>query len=365
MLKSYKYRIYPNKEQEVLIQKTFGCCRFVYNQTLNYRKEQYEKYNKSMSKFDCNNYVNRVLKQDYDWLREVDSTSLQKSVFNVDIAYQRFFKQHSGYPKFKSKNDNQKAYTTNCINDNIKVSFDSSKIRLPKLGWINAKLHREFIGKIKSATVSQTPSGKYYVSILVETEYIPLEPTDKIIGIDLGIKDLVVTSNGDKIDNLNIIKKYEEKLAKEQQKLSRKTKGSSNYEKQRVKVACIYEKIRNTRNDYLHKISHKLVKENQLIVSESLSVSDMLQNHNLAKSISDCSWYELTRQLEYKSEWNGRHYIKVDRFFKSSQTCNKCGYENPDVKDLSVRKWTCPNCGTQHDRDINAAVNILNESLKL
>ena len=365
MLKGYKYRLYPNKEQEVQLQKTFGCCRFVYNQTLAYRKEKYDKEKESMNKTSCNNYCNQVLKKEYEWLKEVDKFALTNAIYNMDSASQKFFKEHAGYPKFKSKKNHKKSYTTNFTNGNIEVDFENNKIKLPKLKWVKAKLHREFVGQIKSATISQVPSGKYYVSILVETEHTSMESTGCMVGIDLGIKDLLITSDGKKYDNQKLIKKYEDKLAKEQRKLAHKQKGSSNWNKQRIKVAKIHEKISNTRKDYLHKISHELVNENQVIVSEDLAVKNMVKNHNLAKSISDCGWYELTRQLDYKSDWNNRNYIKIGRFTKSSQPCSVCGYINTETKDLSVREWTCPQCGTVHDRDVNAAINILNEGLRM
>lgn len=365
MLKAYKYRIYPNKAQETLIQKTFGCCRFVYNQTLAYRKNLYETEKKSMSKMDCNNHVNRVLKHDYEWLKEVDKFALTNAIYSMDNAYQRFFKLHAGYPKFRSKHSNRRSYTTCITGTNIKVLFDKNKIQLPKLKLVRARLSCPFVGQIKQATVSQTPTGKYFVSVLVETEHKPLPSTDKMVGIDLGIKDLLITSNGEKYDNKRIIKQYEDKLTRAQRRLSRKVKGSNNYNKQRIKVARIHEKIHNTRVDYLHKISHRLISENQVIVSEDLSVSNMVQNHNLAQAISDCGWYEITRQLTYKAEWNNRRYIKIGRFVASSQTCHVCGYVNPETKDLSVREWICPQCGTRHDRDINAAINILNEGLNV
>lgn len=364
IFKSYKYRIYPNKAQENLIQKTFGSCRFVYNKTLDYRKNLYESEKKNMSKFDCTKYVACVLKKENEWLKEVDKFALENAVFSMDNAYQRFFKLHSGYPKFKSKHNHRKSYTTCITGTNIKVLFEQGKIQLPKLKLIKAKLSRPFYGQIKQATVSQTPSGKYFVSVLVETEHQKMEPVDKQIGIDLGIKDLIITSDGEKYENPKVLCKYQDKLAKEQRLLSRKVKCSNNYNKQRIKVARIHEKIHNTRIDYLHKITHKLISENQVIVSEDLSVQDMVQNHNLAKSISDCGWYEITRQLAYKAEWNGRTYIKIGRFVKSSQTCSVCGYENSEIKDLKVREWTCPECGTRHDRDINAAINILKEGVK-
>ena len=239
MLKSYKYRIYPNKKQEKQIQKTFGCCRFVYNQTLAHRKELYEKEKKSMSKFDCNNYKNQVLKKEYEWLKEVDKFALENAVYNMDSAYQNFFEKHSGYPKFKSKKDNKKSYKTNCTytgKPTIEVYFENNKIKLPKLKWVKAKISRDFEGKIKSAIISQVPSGKYFVSILVETEHTPMESTGNMIGIDLGVKDLLITSNGDKFNNINTTKKYEDKLSKEQRKLSKCVLYSNNYFKQKQRI---------------------------------------------------------------------------------------------------------------------------------
>lgn len=262
MLKAYKYRIYPNKTQEVLLAKTFGCCRFVYNQTLAYRKEAYENEKKSLSKIDCNNYCNRKLKSKYEWLKEVDKFALTNAIYNMDSAYRKFFTEHTGHPKFKSKHNNRKSYTTNFSNRNIAVDFEAGRIKLPKLKQVRAKLHRKFTGQIKSATVSQTPSGKYYVSVLVETEHIALPKAEGRIGLDLGVKDLCITSNGRKYENPKILHTYEKRLVKAQRELARKQKASENRYKQRIRVARLYEKITSIRKDYLHKISHEIISEN-------------------------------------------------------------------------------------------------------
>lgn len=363
MERGYKYRIYPNKAQRELIAKTFGCCRFVYNHALERRKTLYENEGLSESRIDINNWCNRELKAQYEWLREVDKFALTNSIYDMDNAYKKFFKEHTGYPKFKSKHTGRQSYRTNYSHDNIVVDFDSNFIKLPKLGKVKARVHRSFDGIIKNATIVCTPSGKYYVSICVDTLMPEFHFTSGVVGIDLGIKDLCTCSDGVKYDSPDLIKQ-QSRLKRQQHSLSKKTKGSNNYKKQRVRLSCLHEKITNIRKDSLHKLSRRLVDENQIIVTESLNVNGMLRNHHLARSISDASWYELTRQIEYKSGWYGRKYIKIDTFYASSQTCSNCGHREPKVKNLSVRSWTCPRCSAVHDRDINAAVNILKEGLR-
>ena len=343
--------------------------RYVYNYFLAMRIELYKTENKSLSYSKCSKLLTQ-LKKEKEWLREPDKFALQNSLKDLDTAYQNFFRENKkdnknqGFPKFKSKKNHYQSYRTNFTSNNIELDFTNNKIKLPKLGWVKCKPHRKFTGKILSATISKVPSGKYFVSLNVECEHEELPKNNSAIGLDLGISDLLITSDGEVFKNNKLTYKYEKKLAKLQRQLAKKQKGSKNFYKQRMKVAKLYEKITNIRKDYLHKISSLIVKENQFIFSEDLNIKGMVQNKHLGKSIHDVSWYELTRQLQYKSEWYGRVYHKVNRFYASSQLCSNCGYKNKEVKNLNVREWTCLRCGTIHQRDKNTAINILNQGLR-
>lgn len=355
--RAYKYRIYPNSEQKVFFAKCFGCVRFFYNKSLSDMNEIY----KSTGKFK--NITPASYKEDYPFLKEVDSLALSNAQLNRNTAFKGFFSHKTGFPKFKSKRNDQ-SYTTN-NQGSVKFSNNDRYISVPKCSRIRIKKHRDFYGDIKSITVSMTTDNKYYISLLVEEENKPLKESNKIIGLDLGIKDLIVDSNGHKYKNHKYLTKSQNKLTKEQRKLSKMVKGSNNRNKQRIKVARLHKHIQNQRNDYLHKLSKKIIDENQIICIESLLVKDMMNDSKLARNISDVSWCRLVSMLLYKADWYNRKVIKVPSTYPSSQLCSKCSYKNSITRDLTIRKWTCPKCGSVHDRDINAAKNILSKGIEI
>ena len=397
MHKAYKFRLKPNTEQEIALAKSFGCCRWFWNYSLNLCQETYKTTGKGLTR----NYIQGLLpslKKEYEWLTDAYSQCLQVVALNLSQAYQNFFEKRARLPRFKSKHGKQSiSYPAN-------VKFEGDYLKLPgKVGLVYCVRHREFAGTIKTVTISKNPDGKYYASILVDPSaslrvnversrdvddgQSPLPPLirgvpkaggstlnqggdedggidGKAIGIDLGLNHFAITSNGSKYDNPKHFAKHQRNLKRKQQKLSHKKEGSNNRQKARRKVAKVHSKISRCREDFLHKLSRKIVNENQVIAVENLNVKAMVRNHNLAKAISDCSWGMFCTMLKYKAEWQGKTYIEVDRFFPSSKTCHVCLNQVGSLP-LDVRIWTCEHCKTIHDRDINAAINIRDESLRI
>ena len=359
MHKAYKYRIYPTSEQETLLAKSFGCARWFWNYALNLCQETYKNTGKGLTR----GYIQGLLpalKKEYEWLTEPYSQCLQVVALNLSTAYKNFFDKRAMLPKFKSKHGRQSiSYPQN-------VKFDGDKIYLPKIDWVYFQRHRDFEGDVKTVTVSRNPDGKYFVSVLVDDGKAnpELVPVDKAVGIDVGLTHFAITSDGSKFDNPRFFVKHQRNLKRKQQKLSKKKKGSQNRKKARLVVAKVHAKIARCREDFLHKLSRKIVNENQVIAVENLNIKGMVKNHNLAKAISDVGWGMFCTMLKYKAESEGKQYIEIDRWFPSSKTCHVC-LNRVDHLSLDVRAWTCKHCGTHHDRDVNAAINIRNEALRI
>ena len=371
MYKAYKFRMYPSVEQSILINKTFGCARFIYNYFLNKCKD-----NKYIKAYDMCKML-KELQEEYSWLKEVDSCSLRCAIFNLEDSFKNFFEKRSSYPKFKSKYYKQ-SYRTNAIRStyksteysNIKLDLKNKRIKLPKLGLVNIRGYRNLEcikGKIINATITKETTGKYYVSVLVEEKEInakKIKPTS-IVGIDLGVKDIVVTSNGEKYKNPKELEKREKKLKRLQRKLSRQIKGSNNYNKTKILISRVHSKIKNARKYNIITIVNKLVKEHDIIISEKLQVKKMYNNHTLTKNILDVSFNKICELLKWKTKEKGKYYYQVDSYFPSSKLCSHCNNKTDKTNSLSIRSWKCDCCGNVNDRDINASINIMFEGLKM
>ena len=363
MLKAFKYRLYPTKAQADKINQNIGCARLVYNLMLKAKIEHYDKTKKTL------HITPASFKSDKAFLKNVDSLALANAQINLEQAYRNFFKnpEHFGFPQFKSKKHSRLSYKTNNQKDSIR--FDGNRLKLPKVGYVKIVEHRQHEGEIKSVVVSHERSGEYYASVLCKVkEPEKLPETDKHVGIDLGLHDFIVCSDGKRVEAPKHFRKAEEKLAKRQRSFAKTVTDSKNHEKLRIKVAKCHQKIKNQRNDFLQKLSTKLIRENQVISLEDLSVKGMESNHCIAKSVADASFSMFVSMLEYKAEWYGRTIVKIARFYPSTQLCSSCGFQNKNIrgmKCLKVREWICPECGEVHDRDLNASRNIDQEGLRI
>ena len=356
MINGYKYRIYPNKEQKVLLEKHIGSCRFVYNKLLHIKKTLYEKFKMSISEFELNNHLT-VLKEIYPFLKEVNSQSLQQASKNLNSAYNHFFKDGSGFPTKKSKKNPLQSFQ---IPQHYRI--EDKKIWLSKIGWVKIKLHRDMMqGSMKTATISRTPTGKYYISIIVENDIEYPEKQEyshvTMIGVDVGIKTFAALSNGEIIEHPKFLKNSLKRLKCLQRRVTKKVLNSNNWKKAVKQVSKIHELISNQRNDFQHKVSKRLISENQAVAVETLNIKGIMRNHKLAQAIGDSAWYSFVLKLTYKAEWFGKTILKIGMFEPSSKTCNICGFKNSELT-LKDREWQCPECKNTHDRDINAAINI-------
>jgi putative transposase len=358
--KSYKFRIEPTSEQIVLLSKHFGACRFVFNKFLHERKEKYLNEKSSLNYYDNARTLTDLKKEeDFDWLKEINSQSLQSAIRNLDSAYKNFFNKKNKFPRFKSKYDKQSFK----IPQNVLIN--EGKLVIPKFKeGVKINLHRKIEGEILFATITKSTTGKYYVSITCEVNHKPFDKTGSKVGIDTGIKDLAILSDGKTYENIKVLKSKLKKLKYQQRQLSKKQKGSNSRQKQKIKLSLTHEKITNIRKDYLHKISTEIVKNHDIISVEDLSVKNMMKNHKLSQSLSDVSLGMFYKMLEYKSKWNDKSFVKIDRFFPSSKTCSNCGWIYQDL-NLSIREWTCNSCNEHHDRDLNAAKNILKQGINI
>lgn len=362
MQKGIKFRIYPNKEQKNLINQTLGCCRLIYNKGLAMREEAYQKGDK-IGYSQTSSMLTDLKKQDeFVFLKCVDSIALQQSLRDLDRGFVNFFQKRVAHPTFKSKHNNHQSYRTINQGDNIRIA--GKYMKLPKLGFVKIRQSME-VGHINNVTIERTPTGKYFAVLNVDFEPVPLSNHGRAVGIDVGIKEFYSDSNGNIVGNPKYLEKSMRKLTREQRRLSRKEKGSANRNKQRIKVALVHEKITNQRNDFLQQQSTMLIRENQTICIEDLKVKNMMRNHKLAQHIGSVSWSKFFGMLTYKADWYGNEIVKVPTTYPSSQTCSCCGFKNPIVKNLAVRKWECPECHAKHDRDTNASINILNKGLAI